>query len=90
MKSPCNPTFDLSKIFQLDLRYRFVSALPGESWSPPIPPETRVSHGACAPNLRWLWWDRIFSNPGTWKAAGDPATLVGIVRSGYVKLTWTH
>ena len=28
--------------------------------------------------------------PSHVEAAGDPVTLVGIVRSGYLKLTWTH
>jgi iron complex outermembrane receptor protein len=80
-------SFDLAKTLQFDLDFRYVSALPAQSVS-------AYSTG----NVRFAW--RFHRN---WEAAlvgqnllqpwhvedgGDPATLVGIRRSAYVKLSW--
>jgi iron complex outermembrane receptor protein len=81
--------FDLSKIFQLDLRYRFVSALPGESVAAYSTGDARFAWRV-RPELEMALVGRNLFQPWHVEAAGDPATLVGIVRSGYVKLTWTH
>jgi iron complex outermembrane receptor protein len=81
-------SFDVSKTMQLDLTYRYVSALPGEL----VP---AYSTG----DARFAWrLTRQFElavagqnllQPSHFESAGDPGPLVGIKRSGYLKLTWS-
>ncbi len=80
-------SFDLSKALQLDLDFRYISALPAQS-------VTAYSTG----NVRFAWrfrkhWElalvgQNLLQPWHVEDGGDPATLVGIRRSGYVKISW--
>jgi iron complex outermembrane receptor protein len=80
-------SFDLSKALQFDLDFRYVSALPAQSVS-------AYSTG----NVRFAWrfrrnWEAALVGqnllqPWHVEDGGDPATLVGIRRSAYVKLSW--
>lgn len=80
-------SLDLSKAIQLDLTYRHVSALPGQL----VP---AYSTG----DARFAWRfkhqlelevvGRNLFQPSHAESGGDPGPLVGIRRSGYLKLTW--
>lgn len=79
--------FDISKTFQLDLTYRYVSQLPAQS----VPSYSTA-------DVRFLWRlphklefsvvGRNLFQPYHVEYAGDPDTLVGIQRSGYLMLSW--
>jgi iron complex outermembrane receptor protein len=87
--------FDVSKTAQFDLRYRYVSALPDPTG---VPGENVRAYSTG--DVRFAWRVRpefelalVGQNllqPSHVEAYGDPSTTVGIIRSGYVKLTWTH
>ena len=81
--------FDLSKTLQFDLRYRYVSALPGEGVASYSTGDARFAW-RMNPRLELSVVGQNLFQPWHVEAAGDPSTLVGIIRSGYVKLTWTH
>jgi iron complex outermembrane receptor protein len=80
-------SFDLSKTLQMDLTYRFVSALPAQA----VP---AYSTG----DARFAWRftrrcelslvGRNLFQPSHPEYAGDPGPLVGIKRSAYIKLAW--
>jgi iron complex outermembrane receptor protein len=79
--------FDLFKRLQLDLTYRYVSALPGQG-----------VHAYSTGDVRIGWqFNRHFDlsiagqnlfQPSHFEYGGDPLGLVGIKRSVYAKLTW--
>jgi iron complex outermembrane receptor protein len=81
--------FDLPKNLQFNVVYRYVSALPGEGVAAYSTADARFSWHV-RPAFEVALAGRNLFQPSHVEAAGDPATLVGIVRSGYVKLTWTH
>jgi iron complex outermembrane receptor protein len=81
--------FDLAKTLQFDLIYRFISALPGEGVAAYSTGNARFAWRA-KPQLEVSVVGQNLFQPYHVQAAGDPATLVGIARSGYVKLTWIH
>jgi iron complex outermembrane receptor protein len=80
--------FDLSKAFQLDLTYRYVSALPGQAVS---------AYSTGDARLGWRFgrqFDLSFIGqnllqPWHFEYGGDPGPLVGIRRSAYARLTWS-
>ena len=80
--------FDLSKTLRLDLTYRFVSALPAQLV--PAYSTGDVSFGwRFKPQLELSLVGRNLLQPSHFEYGGDPGPLVGIRRSGYVKLTWS-
>ena len=84
--------FDLSKTLQLDLSYRFITALPGVTamYVPAYSTGDARLAWKVRPELEVSVVGQNLFQPSHVEAAGDPVTLVGIVRSGYLKLTWTH
>jgi iron complex outermembrane receptor protein len=80
-------SFDLSKTLQFDFDFRYVSALPAQ-----------VVSAYSTGNARFAWrfknhWElalvgQNLFQPHHFEDGGDPATLVGIRRSAYVKLSW--
>jgi iron complex outermembrane receptor protein len=80
--------FDLSKALQLDLTYRYVSALPGQAVS---------AYSTGDARLGWRFgrqFDLSFIGqnllqPWHFEYGGDPGPLVGIRRSAYARLTWS-
>jgi iron complex outermembrane receptor protein len=81
--------FDIAKTMQFDLIYRFVSALPGESIAAYSTGDARFAW-RFRPRLEISVVGQNLFQPYHAEAAGDPNTTVGIVRSGYVKLSWTR
>jgi len=83
---------DLSKTLQFDLRYRFITALPGvpAMFVPAYSTGDARFAWRARPELEVAVVGQNLLQPFHAEAAGDPTTLVGIIRSGYVKLTWTH
>ena len=80
---------DISKSFQLDLTYRYVSALPAEA----VPAYTTGDARLGWRLSRLLDLSLVGHNllqPYHFESAGDPGPLVGIRRSAYLKLTWTR
>ena len=84
--------FDLSKTLQLDLSYRFITALPGVTamYVPAYSTGDARLAWKVRPELEVSVVGQNLFQPSHVEAVGDPVTLVGIVRSGYLKLTWTH
>jgi iron complex outermembrane receptor protein len=80
-------SFDLSKALQFDVDFRYIGALPAQGVS-------AYSTG----NVRFAWrfrksWElalvgQNLLQPWHVEDGGDPATLVGIRRSAYIKLSW--
>jgi iron complex outermembrane receptor protein len=82
-------SFDLSKAWQLDLTYRYVSALPGQM----VP-----AYSTGDARLGWRFnryvdlsivGQNLFQ-PWHVEYGGDPGPLIGIKRSVYAKLTWSR
>jgi iron complex outermembrane receptor protein len=81
--------FDISKKFQLDLDWRYVSALPAQA----VP-----GYSTADARLGWRFnrqlelsvVGRNLFQRSHFEDGGDPGPLVGIKRSGYIKLTWTR
>jgi iron complex outermembrane receptor protein len=84
-------SFDISKTLELDLDFRYVSALVGQT---PVVPAYSTG------DIRFAWrFARQFElslvgqnllQPDHGEYAGDPGPLVGIKRNGYVKMTWSR
>ncbi len=80
-------SFNVSKRLSLDLTYRYVSALPGQL----VP-----AYSTGDASFSWLWnrhlefslVGRNLLQPHHPEFDTDPGGLVGIRRSGYLKLTW--
>ncbi len=83
--------FDLSRTVQLDLTYRYVSALPGQSI--PVAPystgDARIGWRFSRQFDLSLIGRNLFQ-PSHFEYYNDPLGLVGIKRSVYAKLTWTR
>ncbi|HZW80245.1 MAG TPA: TonB-dependent receptor [Candidatus Deferrimicrobiaceae bacterium] len=87
--------FDLSKAFSLDLDYRYISALLGESG---LPGQTVPSYSTADAQFAWKvkeHWQlsvvgRNLFRPYHYESNGDPGPLVGIKRSAYGQITWTR
>ena len=79
--------FDLSKKLQLDLVYRYVSALPEQQVAAYSTGDARLAWRVSR-ELELSFVGRNLMQPWHVEAAGDPGPLVGIRRSGYVKITW--
>jgi iron complex outermembrane recepter protein len=89
--------FDISKTLTLDLLYRYVSELPGQFLEGH--PEQFV-HGYSTADANFSWrltrqlefsiTGRNLLQPHHNEFGTDPGALVGIKRSGYLKLTWTR
>lgn len=89
---------DISKNLQFDIRYRYIGDLscPAQESSGAC----EYIAGYSSVDLHFAWQMRSalqlslvgqnLLQPHHVEDVGDPNTLVGIVRSGYVKLTWTH
>jgi iron complex outermembrane receptor protein len=81
--------FDIAKKFQLDLDWRYVDALPAQA----VP-----AYSTADARLGWRFNRQLeFSVVGRnlfqrshFEDGGDPGPLVGIKRSGYIKLTWSR
>ena len=81
--------FDITKRFQLDLTFRYVSALPNQMVPAYSTGDARFgwrinSHFDLSLVARNLLQREHFED------GGDPGPLVGIKRSGYIKLTWAR
>lgn len=81
-------SFDFSKLFELDLTYRYVSALPGVSVPAYSTGDVRFSWRV-RPPLELAVVGRNLFQPAHFEDGGDPGPLVGIKRSVYAKLTWS-
>ena len=82
-------SFDLSKKLQLDLMYRYVSALPGQMVSAYSTGDARLGWRISAHLELSLVGENLFQ-PWHFEDGGDPLGLVGIRRSAYAKITWTR
>ncbi len=84
-------SLDLSKTLELDLTYRYVSALFAPSQMVPAY-STGDVHFAWRFRRGWEWSvvGQNLLQPWHAEYAGDPGPLVGIARNGYVKLTWVR
>lgn len=84
-------SLDLSKTLQLDLTYRYVSALPAPNQMIPAY-STGDVHFAWRFRTGWEWAvvGQNLLQPWHAEYLGDPGPVVGIVRNAYVKLTWFH
>ncbi len=80
---------EFSKRFELDLSYRYVSALPAQSVPSYSTGDARLAWRP-HPQLQMALVGRNLFQPWHIEARGDPGPLVGIKRSVYLKLTWTR
>ena len=80
---------DLSRNLQLDLDYRYVSALPGQQVPSYSTGDARFGW-RISPLFELSFVGRNLFQPWHAESAGDPGPLVGIKRSAYVRLTWTR
>jgi len=78
--------FDLKKL-QLDLTYRYVGALPGQSVPAYSTGDVRVAWRFNR-QFEFSVAGRNLLQPWHYESGGDPLGLVGIKRSVYAKLTW--
>ncbi len=78
---------DLSKALQLDLTYRYVSALPGQAVPAYSTADAQISW-RLSRHLELACVGRNLLQPYHVEFGGDPGPLVGIRRSAYAKLTW--
>jgi iron complex outermembrane recepter protein len=80
--------FDLGKTVQLDLGYRYVSALPGQTVPAYSSGNVRLAW-RFAPQLELSMVGQNLLQRDHYEFGGDPGPLVGIKRSAYAKLTWS-
>jgi iron complex outermembrane receptor protein len=82
-------SLDLSRRLQLDLTYRYVGALPSQ----PVPAystgDARLAWKV-TPQLEVAFVGRNLLQPWHAEYLGDPGPVVGIRRSGYIKVTWSR
>jgi iron complex outermembrane recepter protein len=81
--------FDLTKKLQLDLVYRYVSALPGQMVPRYSTGDARIGWRFTR-QLELAVAGRNLFQPSHFEYGGDPLGLVGIKRSVYAKLTWSR
>ncbi len=79
--------FDLSKILQLDLDYRYVSALPGQLVPAYSTADARLAYRVNR-QFELSFVGRNLLQPAHPEYGGDPGPLVGIKRSAYVEVRW--
>jgi iron complex outermembrane receptor protein len=79
---------DILKRFQLDLTYRYVSALPGQMVNAYSTGDARFGWRLSRQFELSLSGRNLFQ-PWHYEYGGDPYGLVGIRRSVYAKLTWS-
>jgi len=82
-------SFDLPKALELDLTYRYVSALPGLAVPAYSTADVRLGWQVSRQFEVSLVGQNLLQ-PSHFESSYDPAGLVGIERSGYLKLTWLH
>ena len=80
---------DISKRLQLDLTFRYVSALPGQAVPAYSTGDARVGW-RFNPQLELSVAGENLLQPEHVEYGGDPGPLVGIRRSVYAKLTWSR
>jgi iron complex outermembrane receptor protein len=80
--------FDLTKRLQLDLIYRYVSALPGQAVPAYSTGDARLGWRLSRQFDLSFVGENLFQ-PWHVEFGGDPGPLVGIKRSAYAKLTWS-
>jgi iron complex outermembrane receptor protein len=82
-------SYDFSKRLEMDLTYRYVSALVASSQMIPAY-STGDVHFAWRfrPGWEWSVVGQNLLQPWHPEYAGDPGPVVGIVRNAYMKLTW--
>jgi iron complex outermembrane receptor protein len=80
-------SFDLAKALQLDLTYRYVSALPGQLVPSYSTGDARFAW-RFAPALELSLVGHNLLQPFHPEFGGDPGLLVGIKRSAFVELRW--
>jgi iron complex outermembrane receptor protein len=81
--------FDLSKRLQLDLAYRYVSALPGQLVPAYSTGDARLGW-RFNPQLELSFVGQNLFQPWHVEDGGDPGPLIGIRRSVYARLTWSR
>jgi len=81
--------FDLSKTMQLDLLYSYVSALTSQNVPAYSTGDARFSWRLRGGVEIAVVGQNLLS-PQHPEYQGDPGPLVGIRRSGYLKLTWVR
>jgi iron complex outermembrane receptor protein len=89
---------DIAKTMQFGVRYRYISDLSCPATSSSGQCETVAGYSSA--DVRFAWkprpaWEiaavgQNLLQPRHIEDVGDPTTLVGIVRGGYLKLTWIH
>ncbi|HMG99779.1 MAG TPA: TonB-dependent receptor, partial [Terriglobales bacterium] len=80
-------SLDLSKKLELDQSFRYVSALPAQQIGAYTTADVQFSWHATRALSLSVVGQNLFQ-PRHAEAGGDPGGLVGMQRSGYVKLTW--
>jgi iron complex outermembrane receptor protein len=81
--------FDISKRLQIDLAWRYVSALPGQMVPAYTTGDARVGW-RFSPQFELSVVGRNLFQRQHFEDGGDPGPLVGIKRSGYIRLTWSR
>jgi iron complex outermembrane receptor protein len=79
--------YDVSKKIQLDLTFRYVSALPGQLVPAYSTGDARIGW-QMSRSLELSLVGRNLLQPYHFEDGGDPGPLVGIKRSGYAQMTW--
>lgn len=79
--------FDATKRLQVDLTYRYVSALMAQAVPAYSTADARIGFRV-TPALEFELVGRNLLQPWHFEDAGDPGPLVAISRSGYAQLTW--
>lgn len=80
-------SLDLPNRLQLDLTYRFVSALPGQGVQAYSTGDARLAWRANR-ELEFSLVGQNLMQPYHFEYGGDPGTLVGIRRSAYAEIRW--
>jgi iron complex outermembrane receptor protein len=81
--------YDVSKTVQFDVQYRFISALPAEKVAAYSSMDARLGW-RIRPAVDVSLVGQNLLQPWHVESDGDVNTLVGIGRSGYIRLTWMH
>ncbi len=82
-------TVDISKKLELDLAFRYVSALPGQAVAAYATGDARLGW-RFSRQLELSVAGQNLLQPSHVEYGGDPGPLVGIRRSVYAKLTWSR
>ena len=82
-------SLDMSKNFQMDVAYRYVSALPGQGVKAYMSADARLGW-RINDELEISLIGRNLFQPRHFESGGNPGPLVAIRRSAFLKLTWTR